>query len=206
LRLHSLESGTISIDGTDIYSVTAQSLRRNIAYVSQDIHLFNDTVRANIAYARADATDAEVEDAARAAHAHDFIVKLPNGYDTVVGERGGRLSGGQRQRLAIARALLKNASILVMDEATSALDGLSEAVVQNSLERLYKGRTTLFAAHRLSTVVNADRIVVLQGGRILASGTHHELLRTCPFYSELVGSSTEAVREVGRLAPASAST
>ncbi len=191
LRLYPVESGTISIDGNDISEVTAESLRRNIAYVAEDIHLFNDTVRANIAYANPKASDEEIEDAARQAHAHEFIGELPQGYDTLIGERGGRLSGGQRQRLAIARALLKKASILVMDEeATSALDVKSEAVLQDSIERLRKGRTTLIAAHRLSTVLSADRIVVLQDGKSLASGTHDELLSSNPYYADLVGSST----------------
>ncbi len=204
LRLYPVESGTIWVDGTDIYAVTAQSLRQNISYVSQDIHLFNDTVRANIAYARPSASDAEIEAAARAAHAHEFIVALPHGYDTVVGERGARLSGGQRQRLAIARALLKDAPILVMDEATSALDGASESLVQESLDRRYRGRTTLFAAHRLSTVVNADRIVLLSGGKILASGTHQRLLAISPYYANLVGSSTEGRLDLSRLVPGEA--
>jgi ABC-type multidrug transport system fused ATPase/permease subunit len=191
LRLYPVESGTISIDGNDISEVTAESLRKNIAYVAEDIHLFNDTVRANIAYANPTASDEEIEDAARQAHAHEFIRELPQGYDTLIGERGGRLSGGQRQRLAIARALLKKASILVMDEeATSALDVKSEAVLQDSIERLRKGRTTLIAAHRLSTVLSADRIVVLQDGKSLASGTHEELLSSNPYYADLVGSST----------------
>jgi ATP-binding cassette subfamily B protein len=186
LRMLPLEGGRITIDGHDIREVTAQSLRRNIAYVAQDTHLFNDTVAANIAYGKPGATRAEIEAAARAAHAHEFIVELPDRYDTRVGEAGGLLSGGQRQRLAIARALLKDAPILVMDEATASLDAVSEAAVQESLERLRQGRTTLFAAHRLSTAVKADRIVVLDGGVMAASGTHDQLLRSSAYYSGVV--------------------
>jgi ATP-binding cassette subfamily B protein len=196
LRLHGLQSGTILVDGRDIRSFSAQSLRRQIALVSQDIHLFNDTVRANIAYARPDATDEEVKRAARHADAHDFIVSLPHGYDTAIGDRGGRLSGGQRQRIAIARALLKDAPVLVLDEATSALDTVSESAVQDALARLREGKTTLVIAHRLSTVVDADRIVVLKDGRVLAEGRHEELLHGCAYYASLVGASTDGLLQV----------
>jgi ATP-binding cassette subfamily B protein len=196
LRLHPLQSGSIALDGRDIRSFTAASLRRRIAFVSQDIHLFNDTVRANIAYAVPHATDEMIEDAARSADAHDFILSLPNGYDTVIGDRGGRLSGGQRQRLALARALLKDAPVLVLDEATSALDAMSESVVQDALARLRRDRTTLVVAHRLSTVVDADRIVVLKDGALLAQGSHDDLLRECPYYASLVGASTDGLLRV----------
>ena len=196
LRLHPLQAGSILIDGCDIRSVTAKSLRRQIAFVSQDIHLFNDTVRANVAYAVPAATDERIEDAARCADAHDFIMSLPNGYDTLIGDRGGRLSGGQRQRLALARALLKDSPILVLDEATSALDAMSESVVQDALARLRQDRTTLVVAHRLSTVVDADRIVVLKNGALLAQGRHEELLRECPYYASLVGASTDGLLQV----------
>jgi ATP-binding cassette subfamily B protein len=196
LRLHGLQSGNILVDGRDIRSFSAQSLRRQIALVSQDIHLFNDTVRANIAYARPEATDEDVRCAARDADAHDFIMALPDGYDTVIGDRGGRLSGGQRQRIAIARALLKDASVLVLDEATSALDTVSESAVQDALARLREGKTTLVIAHRLSTVVDADRIVVLKDGRVLAEGRHEELLQGCAYYASLVGASTDGLLQV----------
>jgi ABC-type multidrug transport system fused ATPase/permease subunit len=196
LRLHPIQSGSITVDGRDIRSFTAESLRRQIALVSQDIHLFNDTVRANIAYARPDATEAEVIAAARSADAHDFIMELPNGYETVIGDRGGRLSGGQRQRIAIARALLKDAPILVLDEATSALDAVSESVVQGALGRLRDGRTTIVIAHRLSTVVDADRIVLLKDGRVLSQGRHHELIRECEYYARLVSASTNGLLQV----------
>jgi ATP-binding cassette subfamily B protein len=196
LRLHPLQSGSIAIDGRDIRAFTSQSLRRQIGFVSQDIHLFNDTVHANIAYASPRATRAEVESVARSADAHEFIMSLPNGYDTIIGDRGGRLSGGQRQRLALARALLKDAPVLVLDEATSALDAMSESVVQNALARLRDGRTTLVVAHRLSTVVDADRIIVLKDGELLAQGRHDELLHTCGYYASLVGASTDGLLQV----------
>jgi ATP-binding cassette subfamily B protein len=196
LRLYPIQSGSITVDGRDIRSFTAESLRRQIALVSQDIHLFNDTVRANIAYAHPDATEAEVIAAARSADAHDFIMELPNGYETVIGDRGGRLSGGQRQRIAIARALLKDAPILVLDEATSALDAVSESVVQGALGRLRDGRTTIVIAHRLSTVVDADRIVLLKDGRVLSQGRHHELIRECEYYARLVSASTNGLLQV----------
>ena len=196
LRLHPLDAGSICVDDRDIRSLTAESLRRQIALVSQDIHLFNDTVRANLAYARPDATDAEIVAAGRSADAHEFIMSLPLGYDTIIGDRGGRLSGGQRQRLAIARALLKDAPVLVLDEATSALDAMSESVVQDALARLRVGRTTLIIAHRLSTVVDADRIVLLKDGCVHAEGRHDELVSECDYYASLVRASTNGLLQV----------
>ncbi|HYD54673.1 MAG TPA: ABC transporter ATP-binding protein, partial [Gemmatimonadaceae bacterium] len=193
VRLHEPQRGRVLLDGIDVRELTAESLRRNVAVVSQDIHLFNDSVHANIAYARPGASRAEVEAAARAADAHEFIAALPDGYDTMIGDRGGRLSGGQRQRLAIARALLKDAPVLVLDEATSALDGLSETHIRDALARLRAGRTTLLVAHRLSTVVSADRVVVLADGRVLAEGRHDELLQTCGYYASLVEASTDGL-------------
>jgi len=186
LRLHDPERGTIRIDGADIRDFTKRSLRRQIGVVMQDALLFDDTVAANIAYGRPDATPAEIEAAARAANAHDFIEALPERYQTYVGERGGLLSTGQRQRIAIARALLKDPPIIVLDEATSALDAQSEAEVQTALERLLEGRTTFVVAHRLSTVVHADRIVVLREGRIAESGTHQALVQMGGHYAGLV--------------------
>jgi subfamily B ATP-binding cassette protein MsbA len=176
-RFYDVTEGAILVDGVDIRELTLKSLREQIGLVTQETVLFNDTVRANIAYGHEDVDEARIEDAARAAFAHDFILDLPRRYDTVIGERGSRLSGGQRQRIAIARALLKDPPILILDEATSALDAQSERLVQQALSNLMKGRTTLVIAHRLTTVRNASRILVLDGGEIKETGTHDVLLR-----------------------------
>ena len=187
-RFYDPIAGAVRIDGKDVRGLKQRSLRKHIGVVLQDALLFNETVRDNIAYGRPSAAMAEIEAAARAANAHAFICKLRNGYDTVVGERGGRLSGGERQRLAIARALLKDPALLILDEATSALDAESEALVQAALERLVQGRTTFVVAHRLSTVVKANRIVVLREGRIADLGTHRELCQRNGYYAHLVRS------------------
>ena len=182
LRFYDVQQGSITIDGQDIRQVTLDSLRRNLAFVSQEVVLFNDTVRANIAYGREGADDAAIIDAAKKAHAHDFIIALPQGYDTPIGPLGVKLSGGQRQRLSIARAVLKNAPILLLDEATSALDNASERAVQEALTTLMQGRTTLVIAHRLSTIQHADCILLLEAGRIAAQGTHAELMQRSETY------------------------
>ena len=176
LRFADIDSGKITIDSQDIAEVTQVSLRQQIAYVPQEPLLFHRSVRENIAYSRPDATDAEIEKAAKKAGAYDFIVKLQDGFDTLVGERGVKLSGGQRQRIAIARAILKDAPILVLDEATSALDSESEALIQKSLETLMKNRTSIVIAHRLSTIAKLDRIIVLENGCIVEDGSHDQLL------------------------------
>ena len=184
-RFYEVDSGVIKIDGIDVQDATLDSLRRNIALVSQEITLFDDTVRANIAYGRPDASEKEITQAAKNAVAHDFIEAMSNGYDTYVGERGTKVSGGQRQRLAIARAMLKNAPILLLDEATSSLDAESEREVQAALMELMKGRTTLVIAHRLSTVIEADLIHVIDNGKLVESGNHPELLSKNGTYARL---------------------
>ena len=184
-RFFDVTSGRILVDGHDVRDVTLSSLRSQVGIVTQETVLFNDTVRNNIAYGQPHVHMKDVEAAARAALAHDFILALPTGYDTVIGERGVRLSGGERQRLAIARALLKNAPILILDEATSALDSESEALVQSALHNLMSGRTVFVIAHRLSTVRRADRIVVIDNGRIAETGAHDELMRQVGTYRRL---------------------
>jgi subfamily B ATP-binding cassette protein MsbA len=184
-RFYDVAKGTVTIDGMDIRKATLQSLREQIGVVGQQTLLFNDTVRNNIAYGRPDIPEAEVIKAAKMADAHHFILKLPQGYDTIIGEQGVRLSGGQRQRISIARALLKNAPILILDEATSSLDTESEREVQTALDRLMEKRTVLVIAHRLSTVRNVDRIIVLSGGEIIEEGVHRELMAIGGEYKKL---------------------
>ncbi|HXZ93665.1 MAG TPA: ATP-binding cassette domain-containing protein, partial [Burkholderiales bacterium] len=184
-RFYDASAGSIQVSGIDVRDLVQQSLRAAIGIVPQDTVLFNDTIRYNIRYGRPEASDADVVEAARAAHIHDFIESLPAGYETMVGERGLKLSGGEKQRVAIARALLKNPRILIFDEATSALDSKAEKAIQAELERISQGRTTLVIAHRLSTVMDADQILVLARGRVLERGTHRELLASQGEYARM---------------------
>ena len=193
-RFYDVTSGSILIDGQDVRAVTQHSLRSAIGLVQQDVYLFDGTLRDNIGYGRPGATDAEIEDAARKANIHEFIASLPQGYDTVVGERGSRLSGGQKQRVAIARVFLKNPAILILDEATSALDNESEEAVQESLERLAADRTTIIIAHRLSTIKNADEIATVERGRVVERGTHEELLARGGTYARYYRMQFEGAR------------
>ena len=190
-RFYDIEKGKITVDGLDIRDVTLKSLRENIGIVQQDVYLFSGSVMENIAYGKPDATPEEVYEAARLAGAEEFIKNLPDGYDTYVGERGVKLSGGQKQRISIARVFLKNPPILILDEATSALDNESERLVQKSLEVLAKGRTTLTIAHRLTTIKNADKIIVLTSDGIIESGSHKELLSAGGLYADLYKSYSE---------------
>jgi len=184
-RFHDVDSGALLIDGHDIRDVTLHSLRSQMALVTQQTILFNDTVRNNIGYGSRDCSEEDIRHAADAAFAYEFIKELPDGFDTVIGESGARLSGGQRQRVSIARAILKDAPVLVLDEATSALDTESERKVQKALENLMKNRTTIVIAHRLSTIKNADRIIVMQDGRLVEEGTHEQLLQEHGVYEGL---------------------
>lgn len=185
MRFYDPQSGRVLIDGVDLKDVTLHSLHDQIGIVTQESFLFHDSIKENIRFGRLNATDAEIEEAARLAHAHDFIMEQPHGYDTHVGDKGCLLSGGQQQRISIARALLKGAPILLLDEATSALDSESEKMIQDALEKLSKGRTVVAIAHRLSTILGSDKIVVMDQGRIVAAGTHSELLTTSEHYSNL---------------------
>jgi ATP-binding cassette subfamily C protein CydCD len=206
LRQHDPQGGTIRLGGTDLRDLDPAVLHESIAVVAQDAALFHGTVAENLRLGRLDATDAELEQAARAANAHDFIMALPEGYATMVGERGARLSGGQRQRLAIARAVLRDAPVLVLDEALSSVDAENESLIQQSLDRLMQGRTTLILAHRLSSVIGADRILALENGRVVESGRHDELMRKGGLYRRLMGAQADAAEpdlavEPGRESP-----
>jgi ABC-type multidrug transport system fused ATPase/permease subunit len=203
-RFYDSSRGRVLVDGEDVHRYRVRSLREKIAIVLQDPVLFAGTIADNLRYGRLDATAQEIEQAARAAHAHEFISHLPNGYDTEIAKAGGGLSGGERQRLSVARAILKNAPILILDEPTSSLDAISEEIVFAALRRLRAGRTTIVIAHRLSTVRDADRILVLDGGRIAAQGRHEELIMASPLYRRMcarlsVGRSLDEPESVDEL-------
>jgi len=184
-RFYDVIAGSVEVDGVDVRELTLESLRQQISIVLQEVFLFHGTVRQNILFSRPDATAEDVVEAAAVANAHDFITRLPEGYDTLIGERGVKLSGGQRQRLAIARAVLKDAPILILDEATSSVDTETEALIQEALERLMKGRTTIVIAHRLSTIRRSDQIVVMEGDQIVERGTHATLIAQDGLYRRL---------------------
>jgi len=203
-RFYDASEGQVTIDGVNVRQYKVRSLREKIAIVLQDPVLFQGTIADNLRYGRLDATRAEIEEAARAAHAHEFISRLSKGYDTEIAEAGGGLSGGERQRISVARAILKNAPILILDEPTSSLDAISEEIVFAALRRLRAGRTTIVIAHRLSTVRDADRILVLDGGKIAAQGRHDELLKTSLLYRRMcarlsVGKSLDEPETVDEL-------
>jgi ATP-binding cassette subfamily B protein len=204
-RFYDVSRGAITVNGMDVREVRQASLRGAIGIVPQDTVLFNDTILYNIRYGRPDATDAEVTEAARAAHIHEFIESLPAKYETTVGERGLKLSGGEKQRVAIARALLKHPRILIFDEATSALDSRAEKAIQAELERISQGRTTLVIAHRLSTVMDADQILVLSHGRIIERGTHKQLLELQGEYAKMWALQQQAAEVQAALADAESS-
>jgi ATP-binding cassette subfamily B protein len=184
-RLYDPTAGRILMDGHDLRDVTLASLTAQIGMVTQETYLFHDTIRMNLQYAKADATQDEIENAAKAANIHDFVMGLPDRYETIVGERGYRLSGGEKQRLSLARVILKNPRILVLDEATSSLDSESEALIQEALKRVMAGRTCIVIAHRLSTILAADLILVIDQGQIIERGTHNELLMQAGLYARL---------------------
>jgi ATP-binding cassette subfamily B protein len=193
-RFYDVTEGSISVDGHDVRDVTMKSLRDQIGVVLQDPFLFHGTIADNIAYSKPGASRAEIVAAAKAANAHDFVVNFPDGYDTMVGERGGGLSGGEKQRISIARAVLKNPRILILDEATSSVDTETESLIQGAVERLVEGRTTFAIAHRLSTLRKADRLLILDKGEIAEMGTHNELLDNNGLYKRLVDLQSELSR------------
>jgi subfamily B ATP-binding cassette protein MsbA len=192
LRFYELNSGDISIDGHNILDITIESLRENISYVSQDVMLFDNSIFTNIEYGLLGAKNEQVFAAAKAADAHDFIEALPNGYDTLIGQNGHKLSGGQKQRISIARALIKNAPILIFDEATSSLDNISEREIFNNLKKIRHGKTNIIVAHRLSTIIDADEIIVFKNGKIAQKGTHIDLLKDGGEYAKLYQASLES--------------
>jgi ATP-binding cassette subfamily B protein len=194
-RLYDVDAGAVEIDGVDVRKLSLISLGRVIGFVTQETYLFHASVRDNLMYAKPDASQDELERAARAAAIHDRVMELPQGYDTIVGERGYKLSGGEKQRIAIARVLLKDPRILILDEATSALDTVSERLIQRALERLERGRTTIAIAHRLSTILRADQILVYDGGRIIERGSHATLLAKGGLYARLYREQFESAAE-----------
>src|SRR5690606_16315228 len=202
LRLHDPQAGAIELGGQDLRSLDPEAVRARISLVAQDSTLFHGTVEENLLLARPDATPEQLRAAAMAANAHTFIMALPQGYQTVLGERGTQLSGGQRQRLAIARALLRDTPVLVLDEALSSVDAENEAEIQQALDRLSRGRTTLVLAHRLSSVINADRILVLDGGRIVETGTHNTLMAGDTLYRRLMGAQQGPGQTLSASSPA----